>query len=198
MCADPGAPLPDVFYGQYLFQAEITEAEGLKLRPTFWTGVSNVPAVLACYRQMGELLHQATSELKKTASKAPARCRVAYDAEACQIRWLDHTVRTEISFYESCQRRDRLLALVGQPARTPVEKQEGLALCAEWRLILLDELDNARGAVSVARKDMRLDFYYGSDHTFPHLHEMLRLKIRLLRREIDEFLPSLVEKLSVD
>jgi hypothetical protein len=55
---------------------------------------------------------------------------------------------------------------------------------------------NARQALPVARKDIRLDFHYGGDHTFPHLQDMLRAKIRLLRSEIDEFLPSVLSKLT--
>ena len=195
MCADRDAEVPEVFYGQYLFHAEITDTEGLMLRPTFWKDVTNATVLLKCYRKMDELLGQAVVEIRKTAGKVPARCRIAYTAEVCQIQWLHHTVHTEVNFYESCIRRDRILALAAQWVRTSREVEEGLALCALWRDILLDELNNTRQALPVARADMRLDFYYGGDHTFPHVQDMLRAKIRLLRSEIDEFLPSVQRRI---
>ncbi|MFH1571821.1 MAG: hypothetical protein ABIL09_27775, partial [Gemmatimonadota bacterium] len=37
MCADPEAPLPEVFSGLYLFRAEAQDAEGLKRHPTYCT-----------------------------------------------------------------------------------------------------------------------------------------------------------------
>jgi hypothetical protein len=196
MCADREAELPEVFYGQYLFHAEITEAEGLKRRPTFWKEASNAAALLKCYRKMDALLSQAVREIRKGAGKVPARQRMAYAAEVGQIRWLYHTVRTEVNFYASCLQRDRILALLSQPRRTPGEVEEGLAWWAEWREILRDELANARQAVRVARADMRLDFYYGGDHSFPHLQEMLAAKIRLVREEIEGFLPEVRERLT--
>ena len=204
MCADPHAELPAVFYGRYLFHAEITEAEGLKLRPTFWTEVRDGPRLLACYRQMDALLSQAVRLLDKAAGGkpplVPARCRVAFEAEANQIRWLQHTVRTEVNFYASCGLRERVLALAGQAplveqaTHAPDENAEGLALLAEWRAVLQDELRNAQRAARVAGADMRLDFYFGADHTFPHLSDMLRAKIRLTRHEIAVFLPALAAK----
>jgi hypothetical protein len=104
-------------------------------------------------------------------------------------------VHTEVNFYESCTRRDRILALAAQPSRSPGEVAESVALWVEWRNILLNELRNARQALPVAQMDMRLDFYYGSDHTFPHLESMLRAKIQLLRSEIKEFLPLIQNKI---
>ncbi|MEW6755092.1 MAG: hypothetical protein AB1505_29530 [Candidatus Latescibacterota bacterium] len=47
------------------------------------------------------------------------------------------------------------------------------------------------------RLPVRLDFYYGSDHTFPHLGEMLAAKIALLQRELDEVLPALALQLGL-
>ena len=55
MCVSPAEKLPDVFYGQFLFMAEATDAEGLKLRPIFVTSPSgNVPVFGRFYRKMAE------------------------------------------------------------------------------------------------------------------------------------------------
>lgn len=190
MCADRDALLPQVFYGQYLFRAEMTEAEGLELRPTFWRDVANAEPLIRCYRQMHALLQRALGELGQAAQSVPARCRIPFEAEVGQIRWFYHTVRTEVNFYESCTLRDRITALLVKRERTPEETQMGLALCERWRETLLDEWQNAREALPLAQADVRLDFYYGGDHTFPHLEDMLQAKIKLVRAEIDQFLPS--------
>ena len=42
--------------------------------------------------------------------------------------------------------------------------------------------------------DVRLDFYYGSDHTFSHGADMIRAKLDLIDREISEFLPALAQR----
>ena len=42
---------------------------------------------------------------------------------------------------------------------------------------------------------MRLDCYYGGDHTFPHGEKMIQAKLAILQQEITEYLPSLRVKL---
>lgn len=196
MCADPKAELPEVFHGQYLFHAEVTEENGLTKEPTFVRSPSgDVPVFHRFYRKMTELLGCAVSEVEKTGSSVPQRCLLAYEAEASPIRWFYHTARTQANFYESCQLRDRVVAAATKTARTLQESDEALDLCRRWRDVLLDEQENARQALPVAEADMRLDFYYGGDHTFPHTADMLRAKLELIRRELDEFLPSLERRI---
>ena len=65
MCVSSSEPLPDVFYGQFLFMGEATDAEGLALRPIFVTSPSgNVPVFGKFYRQMETCLRQAVLELE--------------------------------------------------------------------------------------------------------------------------------------
>ena len=61
-------------------------------------------------------------------------------------------------------------------------------------MVLLDEQANARAALPVMEADMRLDPYFGGDHTFSHGADMLRAKLTLIEQEIDVFLPALGEK----
>ena len=63
--------------------------------------------------------------------------------------------------------------------------------------MLLDEKANAAEALPVMEKDMRLDFYYGGDHTFSHGSEMIRAKLEILDKEIGEFLPLLARTLRI-
>ncbi|MEM2936144.1 MAG: hypothetical protein QW231_03085, partial [Candidatus Bathyarchaeia archaeon] len=74
MCADPTAKLPEVFYGLYLFRAEITDAEGLKRHPTFVTSpTGNVPVFGKFYRQMEALLKKAADEIEAASPLVPDR-----------------------------------------------------------------------------------------------------------------------------
>jgi hypothetical protein len=195
MCADPDAKVPEVFYGQYLFHAEIADGEGIKLKPTFVTSpTGNVPVFGKFYRQMEDLLRRAVDETAAARPLVPDRCRLMFDAEDSPVRWFYHTARTEANFYESCQLRDRLIALAAQETRTQEEIAEARRTYERWRTVLLDEKANATEALPVMEADVRLDFYYGGDHRFSHGADMIRAKLELIDGEINEFLPALASK----
>lgn len=198
MCADPEAKVPEVFYGRYLFMAEMTDAEGLKLRPTFYTSpTGNVPVFGGMYRKMAGLLGEAAQAVIQAEPQVPASLKVVYASETSPIRWFYHTARTEANFYESCQLRDRLLALAKQPSRTAEEQAEVGKLYARWREVLADERRNTEEALPVMAADVRLDFYYGGDHSFPHAADMLREKLRIIDGEIGEFLPGVAKRCNI-
>jgi hypothetical protein len=175
MCVDPAAELPEVFHGLYLFRAEAQDAEGLKRHPTFFTeprGDRDVFEVF--YRRMEASLRQAVEEVAAIEPYVPDRCRLGFDAEVSSVRWFYHTMRTTANFYESCRRRD---ATAGCSADPDADRKR-------WVEVLEDEKENTLAALPVARADVRLDFYYGSDHTFPHLEDMLQAKLVLLDEEL--------------
>ena len=65
MCVSPTAKLPEVFFGQFLFMGEATDAEGLRLRPIYVTSpTGNVPVFGRFYRQMESCLRKAVNELE--------------------------------------------------------------------------------------------------------------------------------------
>ena len=195
MCCNPEAKVPEVFYGRYLFHAEIADAEGLKLEPTFVTSpTGNVAVFGKFYRQMEQLLKRAVDEMAQARPLVPERCRLMFDAEDSPVRWFYHTARTEANFYESCQLRDRLLAFASKDAKTQQETEEARRDYDRWRTVLMDERANATEALPVMEKDVRLDFYYGGDHTFSHGADMIRAKLDLINQEIEEFLPALAKK----
>jgi hypothetical protein len=113
------------------------------------------------------------TEVAAAAPLVPEPQRVFFAAEASSIRWFYHTIRTTANFYASCRLRDQLLGM--GPGPWP-NRALAEGLLAEWRAVLLDEQANVAAALPVAQADVRLDFYYGSDHTFPHLGEMLAAK----------------------
>ncbi|MCE9591060.1 MAG: hypothetical protein K8S99_11090 [Planctomycetes bacterium] len=188
MCADASAALPPVFYGRYLFHAEMTPEDGLKVEPTFFTSAhGDVPRFLEAYRQMEAKLARAVAALDRAEPRVPAPARLMFDAEASSIRWFYRTARAHANFYESCMIRDRLLK-----GSTPVGGEERSTLLARWENVLRDELDNAQAALPLMEADVRLDWYYGGDHSFPHGADMIRAKWEILRHEIDVFLPGLM------
>jgi len=75
------------------------------------------------------------------------------------------------------------------------EKTKASRMLASWLKILEDEQENAREALPLIQQDMRLDPYYGGDHTFPHGEKMIQAKLAILQQEITEYLPSLQVKL---
>ncbi|MBI5092420.1 MAG: hypothetical protein HZB26_08245 [Candidatus Hydrogenedentes bacterium] len=192
MCVDPAAELPKVFYGQFLFMGESVDADGLMFRPTFVSSpTGNVPVFGAFYRKMESCLKEAVAELEAAAPLVPEPYRTTFEADASPIRWFYHTARTEANFYESCQLRDTLLAFAKQETRTPEAIQKHQDMLGRWNRVLLDEKANAEAALPLVEKDMRLDFYYGTDHKFPHAADMLRAKLTLLETEIGVLLPGI-------
>lgn len=198
MCADPAAELPQVFYGKYLFLAEMSDKEGLPSRPTFVTSpTGSVPIFGKLYRRMESLLRSAVDEIETAAPKVPERCRLTFEAEASPIRWFYATARTEANFYESCRIRDRWATLASKENLTDLEREELVGMYGRWREILSDELENTRAALPVVEADMRLDFYYGGDHTFPHAADMIHAKLTLLEHELTDYLPGLAARYGI-
>lgn len=198
MCADPKATVPEVFFGRYLFMAEMTDSEGVKLRPTFLTSPrGDVPVFARMYRGMADLLSRAAREIEAASPLVEERHRLTFESERLPILWFAATARTQANFHESCQIRDRLVSLADQASRDETEVAEAKDLVTRWEAVLSDELANARGALGIAEADMRLDCYYGGDHTFSHMTDMVQAKIEILEREIGEFLPSLERRLGI-
>ncbi|MHB8861242.1 MAG: beta-N-acetylhexosaminidase family protein [Pirellulaceae bacterium] len=195
MCISPVEPLPEVFYGQFLFMGETTDAEGLALRPIFVTSPSgNVPIFGKFYRQMEVCLRHAVLELESADPLVPERNRRTFEAECSPIRWFYHTARTQANFYESCPLRDALLEFADRPDKEEADRDRIRAMFERWKQVLWDEKANAEEALPVVEADMRLDCYYGIDHAFPHTADMIRAKLDLLTREINETLPGIEQR----
>jgi hypothetical protein len=197
MCANPRAPLPEVFYGQYLFHAEIKDSEGLKKEPTFITSpTGNVPIWGRAYERMKKQLALAASDVRAAQPLVDERHRLTFDAEAGPILWFYHTARTHSNFYESCQLRDAVLPMVNKPTISAVDRATATQKLERWKEVLEDELTNTREAAPLLKNDMRLDPYYGGDHTFSHGEQMIETKAAILQSEISQYLPSLAAKLA--
>ncbi len=197
MCANRQSALPEVFYGQYLFHAEIKDSEGLKKEPTFITSpTGNAPVFGESYRKMKDALASAAADIHRSQPLVDDRHRLTFDAEASPLLWFYHTARTHSNFYESCQLRNALAVLVNKASLSAEDKSDAKNKLARWKKVLEDELENTREALPLLQQDMRLDPYYGGDHTFPHGEKMIEAKLPILQKEISEYLPSLAAKLS--
>ena len=196
MIADPSAAVPEVFNGYYLYMAEISDDEGVKKRPTYYTKPSGeVPVFTRSYRTMEGLLREAAEAMNTARPLVPDRCRVGFEAEDSSIQWFYRTARSEANFYESCMLRDRLLVLAAKATRSPEEIAEGAAALTRWTAVLEDERENTLAAVPIIAADVRLDAYYGGDHTFSHTTDMLQAKLEILEVELTQFLPGLAVRL---
>jgi hypothetical protein len=196
MCANPKSQLPEVFFGKFLFHAEVKDSEGLKKEPTFVVKPSSyTPAYAESYRKMKEALSRAAAEVGVANPLVDDRHQLTFDAEAGPILWFYHTARTHSNFYESCRLRDKLAELINKKSLKADEKNEAKQMLASWQKVLENERANTREALPLIQRDMRLDPYYGGDHTFPHGEKMIQAKLAILQQEITEYLPSLRAKL---
>src|SRR4029077_17718441 len=139
----------------------------LKKEPTFVTTPHNfVPQYADYYRKMKELLARSADDIREASPHVDAAHRLTFDAEASSILWFYHTARTHSNFYESCRLRDALARLSKKVPLKANEKKKAAELLASWLKILEDERENTREALPLIQHDMRLDPYYGGDHTF--------------------------------
>lgn len=199
MCADRDAQLPEVFMGYYLFYAEMTDAEGLKPRPTYFKDPRGDVKVFGdYYRRMERSLAAASAAVDRAEAVVPERLRIVFLSEATPIRFFHRTARTHANFYESCQIRDRLRELAAKAKLERNESTEAAALYERWMEVLRDERENALAAAPLLELDVRLDPYYGGDHSFAHGSEMLQAKLAILNEEIEVYLPTVARKLGVN
>ena len=199
MCADPDAQLPREFYGQYGYYAEVNPDLVAVPRPTFVTiPTGNEMVFPKFYRQMVELLKKAVDAIAAAEPLVDDAHRLTFDSEALMVRWFYHVARTEANFYDSfLLRRElgrQLQRIEGGTALTPEERETAIAQMTRWRIVLRDELANSQEALPVMEADMRLDFKYMGYCPGP---EMIRAKIAILQKEIDEYLPSLAVRLGL-
>ncbi len=187
MIADPNAKVPDEFFGKLLFYSELTDEEGLRDRPVFET--ASKPHFIAPYRHMRERLEKAAAEMDAAEPLVAERHRLMFNSEASAVRWFYRTARAAANFYESARLRDELLAMADRPDGASVANAR--KLFSQWEAVLRDEKENAVAALPVAQADVRLDFYYGGDHTLKHTVDMLRAKTKLIDSEINDLLPRL-------
>ncbi len=198
MCADREAELPDVFLGYYLFYAEITDKEGLIPRPIYFMDPRGDVAVFGdFYRRMERELSRAAKAVDKGELVVPERLKILFLSEATPIRFFYRTARTHANFYESCAIRDRIGELTSKQDLTPHETKEAGDIYGRWLEILHDERENTEAAIPLLEKDVRLDPYYGSDHSFAHGVEIIAAKMEILDHEIEIYLPSVAEKLGL-
>lgn len=200
MIVDPDAEVPQVFYGYYLFMAEMNDAEGMRKRPTFATKAGgNPPVFLEYHRRKEAALKRASDAMIAVRPDVDARRLPMFEAEDSPVQWFYRTARTEANFQESCILRDRILARekarkergeavgadpsAGEP--TAEEKADDARDRARWLEVLEDERENARAALPIMEGDVRLDFRYGGDHTFERGADMIRAKLELLEAEIE-------------
>lgn len=201
MIADRTAIVPEVFNGYYLFLAEAKLSDGLKARPTYFVdapGGEKRDAFIKSYDKMRNHLARANDELDEASPLIPEQNRILFESQAHPIRWLYHSVRTQLNFSRSCLIRDELIPLSKEKSLTPAQRTRATELYAAWHGILTDELTNTRAAAPIARADVRLDCYYRGDHMFSHLWDMMDAKIELLKWEVEVFLPSIAEGCGVE
>jgi hypothetical protein len=197
MCADPDAKLPREFYAGYGFYAEANPDLVAVQHPVFVTVPTGNEMVFPhFYRQMEDRLNKAVGAITAAEPLVNTAHRLTFDSEASMVRWLYHIARTEANFYDAFLLRRELGNLLTRVKDgTPLgdgERAETGAKLARWREILSDELANAGEALPVMEADMRLDFRYMRFCPGP---EMIRTKMSILQKEIDEYLPSVATRL---
>ena len=197
MCVDPGIELPREFYGQYGFYAEINPDLVSVLRPIYvCIPTGNEMVFPKYYRQMEDRLKRAREQIQAASPLVDRVHRLTFDSEASMVQWFYHIARTEANFYDSFLIRREFEGLVARLEEganlSEEERREAHDEWVRWREILNDELENAREALPVMEADMRLDFRYFRYAPGP---EMIRAKIRILQKELDDYLPALAERI---
>lgn len=182
MCVDREAELPAIFY----------LGKGEHRRPLFDVVPTGNPQTFGdIYWRMESLLRQAVQEMAAARPTVPDRCKLAFDSQDDCVRWLYHTVRTTANFYESCKLREALAALANNNPDAAETKSHAQSLLKRWREVLEDEEANARDALQVRERDVRLSQLAG---LYPTDTSLLEAKLRLLHEEIETTWRGLADK----
>ena len=193
MCAQPGAKLPDCFFGAF---------HGPKTSGVFESPLAGAKLFLEYYRRMEHCLSQAHAALNDADPLVPDSYRLTFAAEKSATAWLYHTVRTTANFYESCLLRDSLTKLTNSGPLSSDQRRQAQKDFNRWHQVLIDEQKNSLAALPVMQQDMRLDFYYGYNGANGYQHkshgtDMIRHKLELLDHDINDYLPLIAQKLGL-
>lgn len=198
MVADIDAEVPAIFYGYYLFYAEMTAADAFKGRPTFHTNARGEGEVFEHYfRKMEDRLLHASEEMNLAAKTVTRPYRLMFDAENFPVQWFYRTARTAANFQESCRLRDQLAALTATVPLDEATLKNASVTYTHWREVLLNEQENAEAALPIMIADVRLDPYHRGDHSLSKGEDMLRAKLELLQHELDVVLPGIAKALGI-
>jgi len=197
--------IPDIFYGYYLFLAEINPESSIQPLPVYdlnpeyvseYAGPESLPVLETYYRVVQDHLERAVALLNEADPLIPERLRIVYDAETLPIRWFYHTARTIGNFYESFRLTCKLKNLIEVISTASSEEiRKGENALERLKKVLHDEKQNALDAVIIAGKDARLETLYRVDHSFSKLTDMLHAKIELIDKQIAEEIPKLEKNL---
>jgi len=188
MCADEKAELPGMFQAKSRFGPHVLTG------PT-----CTALQASRCYRRMEQALRKAAEQLASAEPLVPPRCTLTFHAEALPTRWFYHVARTHANFYESCLLREYFAGFSQQGSNSAAELPAAQSQYDRWRAVLADERANMLAAIPVVQQDPRLDVRYGfGGAALAPAPEMMRAKLKLLDRELDQFLPSVAQRCGLD
>lgn len=179
--------MPAKLSGRFFYLAEEDLSEGtgqaLKLRPIYTPDIAISPAEIADMDKAVGLWEKGVAAMEAVRGRVAAPYSAEFQKETDLGTYLLTVFRAIADANHFFTLRKEYLELTKDPAMTAENRSHATAVLREMETITAAELRNAWQAISIARRDPRLDLSVRLDLDYPPLTEMLEAKIQFQRTE---------------
>jgi len=179
--------LPEQLSGRFFYLAEEDLSEGtgqaLKLRPIYTEDIKISPAEIGDMDKAVGLWERGVAAIESVSTQVPAPYAEEFQKEADLGAYLLTVFRAIATSNHFFTMRKEYTELTKGPEISEENRARAAALLREMGKIAGADVENARQALLVARRDPRLDLSVRLDLDYPPLTEMLEAKIRFQETE---------------
>ncbi len=196
--------MPEKLSGRFFYLAEEDLSSGtgqaLKLRPIYTEDIKVSPAETADMDKAVGLWERGVAAIESVRANVAAPYAAEFQKEADLGAYLLTVFRAVAAGNHFFSLRREFTELTGGPGISSENRARAAAVLREMEKIAAADIENAREALVVARRDPRLDLSVRLDLDYPPLTEMLEARIRFqeteAKRQLDTALLAL-EKAAV-
>jgi hypothetical protein len=179
--------MPAKLSGRFFYLAEEDLSEGtgqaLKLRPIYTPDIAISPAEIADMDKAVGLWEKGVAAMEAVRGRVGAPQAAEFQKETDLGTYLLTVFRAIADANHFFTLRKEYQELAKDPAMTAANRSRAIAVLHEMETFAAADLRNAWQAISIARRDPRLDLSVRLDLDYPPLTEMLEAKIQFQRTE---------------
>jgi hypothetical protein len=192
--------MPEKLFGRFFYLAEEDMSSGtgqaLKLRPTYTEDIKVSPAETADMDRAVGLWELGVAAIESVRARVEAPFAEEFQKEADLGAYMLTEFRAIAAGNHFFSARREYLDLTKGPGVSPAGRARAAKLLVEMKKIAAADLENARQALRIARRDPRLDLSVRLDLDYPPLTEMIEAKILFQETEGKRQLESALLSLS--
>jgi hypothetical protein len=173
--------LPEKLFGRFFYLAEADLSEGtgeaLRVRPIYTPDIEISAVEMADMDRAVALWENGVKAMESVRESVAAPYKYEFLRELDFASYLLTLFRATANANHFFTLRREFNLLTKEPSITPELRNRATALLKEMEKIVASDLENARQALPIARRDPRLDLAVRLDLDYPTLVEMIEAKI---------------------